>query len=166
MAFKYAGIDRITYRQQDEDNVLNDVAAGLVANAHQYTPTPPVFAFSHAVFAPAAERFVQVEFASIVYIAADSGLQITHPITRDVNACRNTANSNTCRKQDQPYLARVCQHSQLSEYTRSICQKVLEAHALFAILVYPIDRREVVVAHTPSRALDIPVKTRGILIVL
>jgi hypothetical protein len=166
MALKYAGIDLTTYRKQDEDNVFNDVATGLVANAHQCTPTPPVFAFCHAVFAPAAECFVQVEFASIVYIAADSSLQVAHPIARDVNACRNTANSNTCRNQDQPYLARVCQHSQLSEYTRSICQKVLETHALFAVLVYPIDRREVVVAHTPSRALDIPVKTRGILIVL
>lgn len=166
MAVGYAGTDRTTYRKQDEDDVLNDVATSLVANAHQCTPAPPVFAFCHAVFAPATECFVQVELPSIVDIAADSGLQVSHPITRDVNACRNTANSNTCRNQDQPYLARVCQHSQLSEYTRSICQKVLEAHALFAILVYPIDRREVIVTHTPSRALDIPVKTRGILIVL
>jgi hypothetical protein len=156
----------MTYRKYDEDDILDDVSTSLVANAHQCTPTPPVFTFCHAVFAPTTERFVQVEPSSIVDIAADSSLQISHPITRDVDACRNTANSNTCRDKDQPYLTRVREHFELSKNTGSICQKVLQAHALFAILVYPIDRREVIVTHTPSRALDIPVKTRGILMVL
>jgi hypothetical protein len=156
----------VTYRKQDEDNILDDVSTCLVANAHQFTPTPPVFAFCHAVFTPTAECFVQVKLPSIVDIAADSGLQVSHPITRNIDACRNTADSNTCRDKDQPYLARVREHSELSKNTRSVGQKVLKAHPLLAILVYPIDCCEVIVTHTPSRALDIPVKTRGILVVL
>ena len=111
MAFKYAGLDHMTYSKQDEDDILDDVSTSFVANAHQCTPTPPVFALCHAVFAPAAECFVQVELSSIVDIAADAGLQVSHPITRDVDACRNTANSNTCRNEDQPYLTRVREHS-------------------------------------------------------
>jgi hypothetical protein len=156
----------MTYRKYDEDDILDDVSTCLVANAHQCTPTPPVFAFCHAVFAPATEGFVQVELSSIVDITADSSLQVSHPITRDVDTCRNTANGNACRDKDQPYLTRIREHFKLSKNTRSICQKMLKAHPLLAILVYPINRREVIVTHTPSRALDIPVKTRGILIVL
>jgi hypothetical protein len=43
---------------------------------------------------------------------------------------------------------------------------MLKTHALFTVLVYPIDRGKVIVTYAPSRALDVPVKTRGILIVL
>jgi hypothetical protein len=64
----------MTYRKHDEDNVPDDVATSLVANAHQCTPASPVFALCHAVFAPATECFVQVELSSIVDIAADPGL--------------------------------------------------------------------------------------------
>jgi len=166
MPFKYFGLERMTYREQDEDNVLNDVSTSVVANSHQCTPAPPVFALCHTVLAPATKCFVQVELSSIVYIAADACLQVSHPVARNIYTSSNATNGNASRNEDQPYLARVREHSQLSEQAGSISQEMLKAHALLAILVYPIDRREVIVTHTPSRALDIPVKTRGILIVL
>jgi len=95
----------MTYGKHDEDDVLDDVSSSVVANAHQSTPAPPVFAFCHAVFTPATKRLVQVEFSSVVNIAADASLQVSHPITGDIDTGRNTTNCNACRNEDQPYLA-------------------------------------------------------------
>lgn len=125
MTTNYAEQYRLTYGEQDEDDVLNDVSTSIVANSHQCTPASPVFALRHAVFAPATKRFVQVEFASIVNITADTGLEVSHPVTRNVDACRNTTNSDTRRDEDQPYLTGVRKHSQLSKDTRSVCQEML-----------------------------------------
>lgn len=111
----------MTYGEQDEGDVFDDVSTSLVADAHQRAPTPPVLALRHAVLAPAAERFIQVEFPFFVDITADAGLQVSHPVTRNVDPCRNTTNSNTCRDKDEPYLAGIRENSQLSEDSRRVC---------------------------------------------
>lgn len=153
---------RCTNRKAHKKKILHHITPPLIPNPHCSGPSPPISTPSITLHLPATKRAIEIKPPSILHVRTNPHLQIPQPIAHDIYPRRDTPHTQARGDEDPPDLALIHGKPQLPYQPRRSRNQHPLPLPLFAVLIDPINSRQIIVSHPPPRALDIPVQTRGV----
>ena len=100
---------------------------------------------------PTAKRFVEIESSPILSRLAVSSLDITEPVSCNIDCGSQETDSDPCKDKHQPNVACIQKLSSVPDDANTSGKQLLETLSLFRVFEDPVNRRQVIVTNSAAR---------------